>query len=99
MTAVPYCNVPVAQPVGDPTPGTGFQRIPANSSLDQMMQIINNNFALLLKGNFHEDRALRVSRIVTLTDAQNPTVKIDVEVINAVTFRNTATGQTVVWKR
>lgn len=96
---IPYCNVPIAQPIGDPTPGIGFQRIPAGSTIDQMMQIINNNFALLMKGNFTEDRTRRVSQFVTITDAQNPTVKIDVEVINAVTFRNTQTGQTVVWKR
>lgn len=96
---IPYCNVSVAQPDGDPTPGTGFQRVPAGSTLDQMAQIINNNFALLMKGNFTEDRSRRVSQFVTIKDAQNPTVKIDVEVINAVTFKNAQTGQTVVWKR
>lgn len=99
MTATPYCNVDVAKPPGDPTPGTGFQRIPAGATPDQMTQIINNNFALLMKGNFTEDRSKRITRIVTLTDAQNPTVKIDIEEVNAVTFRNTTTGQTVVWKR
>lgn len=99
MTTVPYCNVAVAQPIGDPIPGTGIQRIPAGSTLEQMMQIINNNFALLMKGNFTEDRSRRVSQFVTITDAQNPTVKIDVEVVNSVTFRNPHTGQTVVWKR
>ncbi len=99
MTATPYCNVPIAQPPGDPTAPTGFQRASAGMSLDQLVNIMNANFALLAKGNFTEDRSKRITNIVALTDPANPTVKINIEVISAVTFKNAQTGQTVVWKR
>lgn len=99
MTAVPYCNVPIAEPPGDPTSPTGFQLIPNSASLSQIISMINNNFSLLQKGNFAEDRSRRVSQIVTLRDPNNPNVSVDVEIINQTYFRNPATGQSIVWKR
>lgn len=99
MASTPYCNVTVARPPGDPNQSSGFQRVPSNATPDQMANIINNNFALLTKGNFAEDRSKRVVQVVDVTDPANPGSSVRVEVVNAVTFRNSTTGQTVVWKR
>ncbi len=98
-SSAPYCNVSVAEPAGDPTQPKGFQKIPPGATPDQMANIINNNFALLAKGNFTEDKGKRVVQIVRLKDAQNPSAFVDVEQVNSVTFRNPQTGQTVLWKR
>lgn len=99
MASTPYCNVTVARPPGDPNQNNGFQRVPSNATPEQMAQIINNNFALLAKGNFIENRSKRVTQVVTITDPSNPAFGVQIEVVNAVTFTNATTGQTVVWKR
>lgn len=42
-----YCNVPVAEPPGEPAIPRGFQRIPPGATPDQIANIVNNNFQLL----------------------------------------------------
>jgi len=95
----PYCNIQIATPAADPKKATGIRQIPHGSNLTQIINIVNNNFANLIKGNFKENRALRQSTITRIFDPSNHNVYVDVRQITSVTWENNQTGQTVVWTR
>ena len=46
----PYCNITVATPASDPAPATGMRTIPNGASLQQAIQIMNQNFRVLFNG-------------------------------------------------
>lgn len=99
MTTAPYCNVDVALPQGDPRSPTGVTRIPPNATNQQLINLINNNFALLMKGNFVEDRTQRVTVVERIYDSAGGGAYMDFAVIKSLHLTNPLTGQTVVWKR
>lgn len=99
MPNAPACNVFVSTPAGKPTRPVGPQRVPPGTSLDQIINMINNNFSVLGSGNFSEVRSKRVTETVRIHDSSGSGAFIDFAVVKAVTLRNPETGQTVVWKR
>lgn len=99
MSDAPYCNVDVATPAGDPKSPHGSSRVPPNATLAQLINIINNNFALLSKGNFVEDRTKRVTVVERIYDSAGGGAYMDFAVIKTLHLTNPLTGQTVVWKR
>ena len=50
MANAPYCNITVATPASDPAPATGMRTIPNGASLQQAIQIMNQNFRVLFNG-------------------------------------------------
>lgn len=99
VSDAPACNVTVFTPPGKPTRPVGVTRIPPNTPLDQIINMINNNFSTTSTGNYTEVRAKRVTETVRIFDSSGSGAFIDFAVVKAVTLRNPETGQTVVWKR
>ena len=99
MATAPYCNVTVAEPPGKPASPKGLAPIPPNATLPQIINIVNNNFNQLIKGNFVEFRPARQSVITRIYDPADRNTFVDVRNITQVIFVNTLTGQTVTWKR
>lgn len=99
MANAPFCNVEIAKPTGKPHSPTGLQPIPPNATLQQITNIVNNNFKQLIKGNYVEDRASRQTVVTRIFDPSNPDVYVDVRQITGVLFVNPLTGQTVTWNR
>lgn len=99
MTTTPFCNATVATPPGDPKSPKGTSRLPSNATLTQLINMINNNFQLLSKGNFVEDRTQRVTEIQRIYDSAGGGAYMDIAVIKTLHLTNPLTGQTVVWKR
>ncbi len=97
--SAPFCNVDIATPGGDPRSPQGAAKIPPNAPYDQLINFINNNFALLSKGNFVEDRTKRVTEIQRIYDSAGNGAYMDFAVIKTLHLTNPLTGQTVVWKR
>lgn len=99
MATTNYCNVDIANPVANPKAPKGIQTIPAGATQQQMIQIINNNFQNLVRGNFVEDKARRVTKITRFFDPDNDSNYIDVRETVGSIWVNNITGQTVTWRR
>lgn len=95
----PFCNVDLANPKADPQKATGMRLIPPGSNLQQITNIINNNFTNLVKGNFRENRARRRVVITRIYDPDDHNVYVDVRQITGLEFVNGFTGQTIDWQR
>lgn len=99
MATAPFCNVTVAKPEGKPVSPKGIQHIPPNATIQQITNIVNNNFQQLIKGNYVENRAARQVQIVRIFDPADHTSFVDVRQVVAVEFLNSTTGQVIRWKR
>lgn len=95
----PVCNVSISTPVADPKKPLGLQQIPRGSSNQQIINIVNNNFNQLIKGNFQENRTLRRSVVTRIFDPSDNTAFVDVEQITHIQFLNPLTGQTITWSQ
>lgn len=99
MANAPYCNVTVATPPAKPASPKGIQPIPPNATQQQMVNIINNNFNQLIKGDYIENKAARQTQIVRIFDPADHTSFVDVRQIVSVQFVNNLTGQVINWRR
>lgn len=99
MATAPYCNVDVATPKATPSSPKGIQHIPPNASVQQITNIVNNNFQQLVKGNYTENRSARQTQIVRIYDPADHNSYVDVRQVVAVQFVNNTTGQLINWKR
>lgn len=99
MASAPYCNVEVATPNAKPGSPKGFQTIPANASLQQITNIVNNNFKNLISGSYTEDKSQRTAGIVRIFDPNDSSSYVDVRQITRAVWVNSTTGQTIVWQR
>ena len=99
MANAPYCNITIATPAANPGSPVGLQHIPQNSTLQQMINYVNNNFNLLARGNFVENRAMRQTTITRIYDPSNPANYVDVRQITGLQFVNAATGQLLGWRQ
>jgi hypothetical protein len=99
MSSAPYCNVSVATPKADPQKPLGLQQIPRGATNEQIINITNNNFNQLIKGNYFENKALRQTIVTRVFDPSDPNIWVDVRQITALHFVNPLTGQTIVWKQ
>lgn len=98
-SGAPFCNVAIATPKGDPQKPLGLQQIPRGANNQQIINIVNNNFNQLTKGNFFEKRSARQTIITRVFDPQDPNTFVDVRQITALQFVNPITGQTIHWKQ
>lgn len=98
-SGAPFCNVSIATPKGDPQKPLGLQQIPRGSTLQQIINITNNNFTQLVKGNYFENKALRQTVITRIFDPSDPNTFVDVRQITSLHFVNPITGQTIAWKQ
>lgn len=99
MATAPYCNVTVATPPAHPGSPKGIQHVPPNATLQQITNIVNNNFQQLIKGNYTENRSARQVQIVRIYDPADHSSYVDVRQVVAVQFVNNTTGQLINWKR
>lgn len=99
MASASYCNVSIATPAADPQKPIGLTPIPSNSSLQNAIRIINNNFVTLSKGNFRENRAARQTTITRVFDPAGTGAFVDVRQITAMEFINPFTGQLITWQQ
>lgn len=100
MATAPYCNVSIARPGGDPKkPGGGIQQIPPGATLQQITNIVNNNFRNMQGGHYTEDRSLRQTTITRIFDPSDSSVYVDVEQITGMFFVNDLTGQIMSWRQ
>lgn len=99
MATAPYCNVEVATPNANPGSPKGIARIPPGANLQQVINIINNNFQHVQLGQYVENKAARRSKIVRIFDPADHNVYVDVNQIVGVQFVNSTTGQIINWAR
>lgn len=95
----PFCNIAIATPPADPKAPLGLQQIPKGANLQQITNIVNNNFNQLAKGNYVENRRLRQTTITRIFDPSNHATFVDVKQITALTFVNPITGQHITWSQ
>lgn len=98
MASAPYCNVSIARPGGDPQKPGGIQQIPPGATLQQVTNIVNNNFRNIQSGKYVEDRALRQTTLTRIFDPSDSSVYVDVEQITGMFFVNDTTGQVMSWR-
>jgi hypothetical protein len=99
MANAPFCNVSIANPPGAPAKPVGLKMLPPGASLQTVINTLNNNFQLLQKGNFVENRAARRFTITRIFDTANPQNFVDVKQITAIQLVNPATGQLITWQQ
>lgn len=95
----PFCNVSIATPKADPQKPLGLRQIPPGANNTQIINIVNNNFNQLVKGNFTERRDLRQTVVTRIFDPQDPNTFVDVRQITALHFVNGVTGQIITWQQ
>lgn len=95
----PFCNISIATPKADPQKPVGLQQIPRGATNQQIINITNNNFNQLVKGNYFENRALRQTVITRVFDPNDSSTFVDVKQITSLTFVNPVTGQRITWKQ
>ena len=78
-------------------PPSGLDTTPPVVTSQQIINITNNNFNQLIKGNYVEDKALRQTVVTRIFDPQDPNTFVDVRQITALTFVNSLTGQRITW--
>lgn len=98
-SGAPFCNVSVATPKADPQKPLGLQQIPRGATNQQIINITNNNFNQLIKGNFNENRNARQTIVTRIFDPQDPNTFVDVRQITSLEFVNPLTGQTITWRQ
>lgn len=98
MATAPYCNVDIATPLAKPNSPKGVVSIPQTASLQQVINITNNNFQRL-SGNYVENRAARRVQIVRIFDPADHSSYVDVRQIVGVQWVNQGTGQVLNWVR
>ncbi len=105
MALAPQCDLTVAIPPGNPTKPKGFQKVPPTATLQQVINIVNNNFQRLSPisitqnggGNWIELK--RVTATVRVSNPQDDSQFVDIEQINQLVMVDRVTGATWVWNR
>jgi hypothetical protein len=97
VTNTPYCNVKLVQEPGKPHASNRLQRIPPSANLSQVINIVNNNFSAMTKGNYVENA--RQTVVTRIYNPQDSSQYVDVRQIVGIQFANPLTGQTVTFRR
>ncbi len=107
MALAPQCDLTVAVPPGVPTKAKGFQKVPPTATMQQLINIVNNNFQRISPnfntniqsggGNWIEFK--RVTATVRVSNPQDSSQFVDIEQINQLVMVDRVTGATWVWNR